>query len=308
MEKEEIFKKMQEDFVAAGKKDEFIIAAGALQAGLKPEEVEKYMTSKLSAEQLLEQIAGMLDGLSKQTLSQFAKGSISAEDMQIMRLNSRGDSLVGIMLQEIRNLSETILDMNYGKEITDLSKSVKDMKKEFAKMKEEIAKIQKPEASEETIEDIQRMEAREQQQAKQKQRIDEAAVESSFSESGENTEAPSAPQSFAQPEAYKNFEKDVVIQRKKKTDHTKGLLSFFRHMNSDRIEQDEEEKRLSVIEFVKDGLDDEKLEAVSEAVRCGVPYDHLRYLIDKQGNAEKIRKMTQIYLYLFSSSQAVAAA
>ncbi len=301
-EVQEVFESLQETYVSAGKKEEFVIAAAALQAGFDPERVVKYMPAALNKQQLIEQLAGMEDDLPKGTLEQFSKGKISAEDMRNLRLNSRGDARMDMLLQEIRNLNETLLDPPTSKDMANLVKTVKEIKKDLTGLKAQMDHLNnnlnspdRKEAGEETIQDLQEMEA-------SMDKTGSAGVSSSTGEISKSDQKMDTNIDFM------DTNTNTIIEKSQRpaAPFATRLLNIFRKANAGQIERDEDSKRLAVLSFVNEGLDDDKLQAVSESLRLGVPYEHLRYVVDKNGSAEKIRKLTEIYMFLFDSEQPAA--
>lgn len=297
---DESFKKLQEKFVAAGKKDEFIIPAAALQAGLDFEAVEAYMPPSLDSGQLLEMMAAILDGVSEQILEQFKTGKFSASDMREMRLGNRGDVLMQNLFQEVSNLTELVGRTGYQDQLKIVAKMCRDIKKDLAQIKEQDVKdanmkreesSRKDEAvSEGSIEDLQRL---------------EEGAGQEVSKTGQRQVVPEEEQEGPGGEYY-HEETDSIIAPVLKPRKNNRFLAFFRRINTGKIEDREEEKKLSVMNFMQKDLDEERLTAALEAVRKGVPYEHLSHVVDSDCSAEKIRLLTSIYLYIFNGEAPAA--
>lgn len=303
---EEVFVRMQEAFLAAGKKEEFCIVGAALQAGLDLEAVETYMLPTLDAGQLLEMMAAIMDKMPKRVLEQFKTGKLSADDMREMRLGSRGDMLMKSLFQEVSNLTELVSQRDYQEQLKTIIKMCKDTKKELAQLKltasnpEEGRMRETNEAAMEgSIEDLQKLEEAE------GVFLGMPKVENA---EGVFVEKPKVEKAKEISTDYYHAESGSFIEPVSKPKKSNRLLAFFRRLNVGKIETREEEKKLSVINFMQKNLDEETLTAALEAVRKGVPYDHISHVVDADSSPEKIRLLTTVYLYMFGGEAEAAYA
>ena len=104
MSREETAERLKKKFLDKGLKEEAMIVLTALSADLPEDKVEQYMTTDLNADQLIEIMVAIMDGLPETTLETFAKGKTEAGDMRKLRLQSRGDTC-------IQHLTEQILEV-----------------------------------------------------------------------------------------------------------------------------------------------------------------------------------------------------
>ena len=304
-----VFNEKQTEFINAGKKESLAIVSATLAADVEPEKVKNYMTPNLDTSQLIEQMVALIDGLPDETLKVFAGGGIPAEDMRTLRLKSRVDTTLDNLMQEMRDLSDTMTDIISRKDITSIIRNLKSIKKDTdyitgnmpVAVKADIEVV--PEEEEEDVaENATVMAAAEQEHTKEEPSTIKA-------ERGAVNSATEAAETEAEDTGVYSFE-DTLIERTsqpKKEGRMTRIMAYFRGANTDKVEHDESNKRLAVMEFLKDGLKDDQLEAVSEACRAGVPYEHLRYIVDKHGSADKIRIMSKLYMYIFDGGDAATA-
>lgn len=295
-----VFEEMQTAFQDAGQREKLVYVSAALSAGAVPSKAKRFMTLNLDNAQMAEMMVALIDGLPDETLEVFSGGGISAEDMKTFRINSRTDASLEMLMQEMHDLSDTMTNLVDQRDIKNILKSIRGVKKDIDYIKDNMPLAIKAEDAETTSTEVDGAERIEESTEMKAEETANDAVTSTVEAETEGGDR--------EPDAYyydgATFEKAA----KTKDDNIRSrILAFFRRANTDKVEHDEETKKESVMEFLKSGLADDQLEAALEACRAGVPYEHLQYIVDKQGSANKIRLMSKLYMYIFSGEEAAAA-
>ncbi len=307
-----VFSEKQTEFINAGKRESLAIVSAALAADVEPDKVKEYMTPNLDTAQLIEQMVALIDGLPDETLKVFAGGGITAEDMRTLRLKSRVDTTLDNLMQEMRDLSDTVTDIISRKDITSIIRNLKSIKKDTEYITGNMLVAVKPDEEIVPEENEEPEVTPEMAAAAIVPETEQIGKEVGAAKSEREAVSSSAETAETEIEDTGIYSiDDSIIERTpqpKKEGRMTRFMAYLRGTNTDKVEHDENNKRLAVMEFLKDDLKDDQLEAVSEACRAGVPYEHLKYIVDKHGSADKIRIMSRLYMYIFDGSDAAAAA
>jgi len=315
MSKEETADRLKKKFLDKGMKDEAMIVLVALNTDLPEDKVEKYMTTDLNFDQLVEMMVAIMDGLPSTTLETFALGKTEAADMRALRLRSRGDTMFQILSEQVldvKELVERIKVSDPGQDKT--TKMIRELKSEITsvrgcvesiderlgggeeKAKENNKKVTKAVAEKE---DTMKTETVAKNDA-ESQEMRLRGYQSRMAYPSEK-DARMAAGNGTKPMDYVTANGMEISISEKPTINARSILSIFRKTNEDKVPvmASESEKRKAINKIVSLGLEEDKLKALSVGARAGVDPETLKKFAQKGSSASQIYNYINIFGALF---------
>ena len=306
MSREETAERLKAKFLDKRLKEEAMIVLTALSADLPEDKVEQYMTTDLNADQLIEMMVAIMDGLPETTLETFAKGKTEAGDMRKLRLQSRGDTCIQHLTEQIldvKEVAERIKTSDGGQD--KISKSLRELKSEISAVRgcvESIEERLKKEGQEmskgnETPVEIkpEKVTNTPEAQAKRLSAYQALFAKQAAKEAGEVAEAPEKPLDYITKDGM------VISREPVREENKRGILSIFRRVNEGRVGtvSSETEKRKAINKIVALGLEEDKLKALSVGARAGVDPETLKKFAQRGASASQIYNYINIFGALF---------
>ncbi len=277
MSREETAERLKAKFLDKGLKEEAMIVLTALSADLPEDKVEQYMTTDLNADQLIEMMVAIMDGLPDATLELFAGGTVKAEDMRTYRLGSWGDArfqTLSEQIMEVKELAEELRTSDSGQ--AKISKSLRELKSEISAVRgcvESIEERLKKEGQEmskgnETPVEIkpEKVTNTPEAHAKRLSAYQALFAKQAAKEAGEAAATPEKPLDYITKDGM------VISREPVREENKRGILSIFRRVNEGRVGtvSSATEKRKAINKIVALGLEEDKLKALSVGARAGV--------------------------------------
>ena len=306
MSREETVERLKKKFLDKELKEEVVIVLAALSADLPEEKVEKYMTTELNADQLIEMMVAIMDGLLETTLETFATGKTEAEDMRKLRFQSRGDVCFQILSEQIldvKNLVEKIKTTDSGQE--KVGKALRELKSEITSIRGCVESIEERLKSEDTKMEQTKITPEDFKAEKvcntPEAQASRLSAYQSHMKKQEAKEAGEAATVLDKPLDYVTREGLVISNEPLPETNKRGILGLFRRVNEDRVGvvASETDKRKAINKIVALGLEEDKLKALSVGARAGVDPETLKKFAQRGASASQIYNYINIFGALF---------
>ena len=319
MSREETAQRLKKKFLDKDLKEEVVIVLTALSADLPEDKVERYMTTDLNADQLIEMMVAIMDGLPETTLETFAEGKTPADSMRALRLMSRGDYMLQMMTEQILDLKEVIEKVATNCTGQDkLSKSIRELKSEITSVRGCVESIEE------------KLKGGQVSMADEKKADSKAAKNGAVSATAAGVKAekvendpkaftarmegyqrqmayPSAKEAegaagdVSKPMDYVTKDGVVISSEPVPATNKRSILGIFRRTNEDRVGvvASETDKRKAINKIVALGLEEDKLKALSVGARAGVDPETLKKFAQRGASASQIYNYINIFGALF---------